>query len=134
MRIESGVPVDRGELHVVRLGHRLRAGQQVAQRHAGPQRRRDELAADLVADAFQRLLLLDSLEIEQIVVGQRERILDGATDIERPLRRVHRWLDERRVDDIVVGVVRDARREVLPTTRMSRAAPEGWPSCGAGER
>ena len=69
-RDRVGVPVDRGEGHVVRARLHLRPVEQVAQRHARPQRGRDEVPADVVGDALERVDLLDGLEIEELVIRE----------------------------------------------------------------
>ena len=43
----------------------------VAEPHAGPLRVADEVAADLVADAGDRHVLLDDRQLGEVVVGQR---------------------------------------------------------------
>ncbi len=55
--------------------------------------------------------LLDRFEVEELVVRQRERRFDQALDVESPLVDEHAWLHERRVDDVVVLVRGDARRD-----------------------
>ena len=113
-----GVPVDRREHHVV--GGRLDLGavQQIAERHAGPHRRRDEVAADVVRDALERVRLLDRLEIEELVVGDRERRLDLPLDLERPAGDVDARLHERRIHGVVILVRGDARGD--PRDRVDR--------------
>jgi hypothetical protein len=106
-----GVAVDGGEDHVEGLCGRSRALQQIAHADAGPDRRGDELAPGGVADALEGVHLLDGVEIEQLVVGERERRFDRPGDVEPPRRDVDAWLHERRVDGVVILVRGDAWRD-----------------------
>ena len=72
----------------------------LAQAHAGPLRVADELAADLVADAGDRHVLLEHRQPEELVPGQGRLAVDQAVDAQRPGGGVGGRREERRVDAV----------------------------------
>ena len=102
--------IERDEHHVG-LGGRRRAGEQLADRIAEPQRVADQLAADRVRDARQSGDALLERQREQLVPRDRDLVLDEPVDAQTPVGRVDLRHDERRVDAVELRVGRDHGRE-----------------------
>ena len=123
-REPGGEAVDRAADDLRRAGLHAGPVEQRRQRHALPRGVADEVAADLVGHARQRDELLDVGHGDELVVGERVRLVDHALDEQRPRPDVDLRDAERGVDAVEVVVRRDVRRQAghVEAGRAERAA------------
>ena len=111
----------------------------VLEPHAAPHRIADQVAADVVADAFQGVRTLHRRQRLDLVIGERHRLPDEARDLQPPPLRIDDWVEARWVlaHDVEVAGGCDFRREPLDAVEQrlrecdrplaSRRKPVGQP-------